>query len=182
MKDTTRKNNPLINIGKNVYRVFTSPNERYRNMSDKPWLNDDGSLKDDQEIQVLGKGWSTKTWNNYLNATVDLGDEIERAIPFSEDEYYLKGIKLSNTLENLEYYPRLKKAFRVALDGLTKSEREVLLKYFWENKKTPVIAKELKKANSTVRVLKQRGINKLREILTSLEFKHKLAHLGLVKS
>ena len=63
-----------------------------KNLKAKPWLNKDGSLKNDEELKKISKSWSQATWEAYLDSLEtqqqeSLLDEPGDIENLSEEEY-----------------------------------------------------------------------------------------------
>ncbi len=80
--------------------------------SESPWLNSDGTIKNDDEIKSISKGWSSQTWENFLKETVDVNQSsneiLSDACWFDTLPNELSFADLfSNDIE-LEYWPQVR--------------------------------------------------------------------------
>ena len=146
--------------------------------NESPWLNEDGSLKSNAEIKELGKAWPSEVWMRFFKATED--GHIDRNLVFvpSMDTSALAGKgNLADLISNKESHPdldlniKLKEAMRV----LSRREKLVIKKLILEGRTTKKVARQLKIKPSTVRVLKKRGIEKMKKALTLDSFKGELS-------
>lgn len=140
-----------------------------------PWLNFDGTKKTDSEIAELGKSWSPEIWSRYLDSNLGtLKDEELIFFPDMNSELMSQGFDLLNFLRQNRQYSVIKDAFELALDELSRMERRVIKKLFWENISTRELADDLKTSEVNIRVIKSRAIQKLKILLPSQEFKQKI--------
>jgi RNA polymerase sigma factor (sigma-70 family) len=140
-----------------------------------PWLNDDGTKKSDTEVSKLGESWSPDTWNSYLDSELgSLKDEELIFVPDMNSELMSQGFHLLNFLREHRQYVVIKDAFELSLNELSKAERWVIKKLFWENVSTRELADDLKTSTGNIRVIKSRAIQKLKKIIPSQEFKQKI--------
>ena len=58
-----------------------------------------------------------------------------------------------------------KKDLKIALDKLNENQREVIILYYYENKKIRAIAEKMNMSENAVKQLKLRAINKLKKYL-----------------
>lgn len=143
----------------------------------RPWINPDGSKKSDEEISRLGQGWDKKTWRRFLDDDVGkLTDDGRLAggtdpDEFSDEEYKTAKRKLSHGIADLD----LQAVFETASEGLAPRESEILKRYFWEGATLQEIAQESGISPGTVRSAKKRGLDKMRKVLASEDFKTKLS-------
>ncbi len=146
-----------------------------KSLNNKPWLNADGTKKSEKEILKISKTWSPEVWNLYLDADVGtLQDEELVFIPDMNSELISQGAELLEYLRENQHYEIIKDAFDLALDELSRAERKVIKKLFWEDIPTQQLADELKTSEGNIRVIKSRALRKLQALLPSQEFKQKL--------
>ncbi len=85
---------------------------------------------------------------------------LEREISVSNEEWSV----LSNK-DKTDHFFAYKKDLKIALDKLNKNQREVIILYYYENKKIRDIAEKMNMSENAVKQLKLRAINKLKKYL-----------------
>ena len=85
---------------------------------------------------------------------------LEKEISMSNEEWEV----LSNK-DKTDHSFFYKKDLKTALDKLNKNQREVIVLYYYENKKIRVIAEKMNMSENAVKQLKLRAINKLKKYL-----------------
>ena len=85
---------------------------------------------------------------------------LEKEISVSNEEWEV----LSNK-DKTDHSFFYKKDLKTALDKLNKNQREVIVLYYYENKKIRVIAEKMNMSENAVKQLKLRAINKLKKYL-----------------
>ena len=143
-----------------------------------PWLREDGSLRPKAEISLLGKTWPQETWDAYLDLTVgDLKDDENLVFfPHIDTPTVLEGLKKLHFFQHKKYNPLLRFLFELALEELSRTERAIIKKFFWEEETHSEIAKSLGISPATVRVLKGRGLKKMKSIFSSGALIKKIAN------
>ena len=144
-----------------------------KNLKAKPWLNKDGSLKNDEELKKISKSWSQATWEAYLDSLEtkqqeSLLDEPGDIENLSEEEYKDFWMLVDKEEEEKE---RLKELVRASLDELTHKERKVIRKMFWEDKSERTIANEMRIPHSNVSKLKSKAFKKIKKFILMRFFK-----------
>ena len=85
---------------------------------------------------------------------------LEKEISVSNEEWEV----LSNKDET-DHSFFYKKDLKIALDKLNENQREVIILYYYENKKIRAIAEKMNMSENAVKQLKLRAINKLKKYL-----------------
>ena len=85
---------------------------------------------------------------------------LEKEISVSNEEWEVLSNK-DKTSHSFFY----KKDLKIALDKLNENQREVIILYYYENKKIRVIAEKMNMSENAVKQLKLRAINKLKKYL-----------------
>ena len=85
---------------------------------------------------------------------------LEKEISMSNEEWEV----LSNK-DKTDHSFFYKKDLKIALDKLNENQREVIILYYYENKKIRVIAEKMNMSENAVKQLKLRAINKLKKYL-----------------
>ena len=85
---------------------------------------------------------------------------LEKEISVSNEEWEV----LSNK-DKTDHSFFYKKDLKIALDKLNENQREVIILYYYENKKIRVIAEKMNMSENAVKQLKLRAINKLKKYL-----------------
>lgn len=144
--------------------------------SKAPWLNPDGTKKSDKEISRISKTWTPEIWNQYLDSDIGtLQDDELVFIPDMNSELITHGSDLLEFLRENNHYEVIEDAFALAIDELSRAERKVIKKLFWEDIPTQQLATELGTSEGNIRVIKSRALQKLKSLLPSQKLKQKLA-------
>ena len=85
---------------------------------------------------------------------------LEKEISVSNEEWEV----LSNK-DKTDHSFFYKKDLKIALDKLNENQREVIVLYYYENKKIRAIAEKMNMSENAVKQLKLRAINKLKKYL-----------------
>ena len=85
---------------------------------------------------------------------------LEKEISMSNEEWEV----LSNK-DKTDHSFFYKKDLKIALDKLNENQREVIILYYYENKKIRAIAEKMNMSENAVKQLKLRAINKLKKYL-----------------
>ena len=85
---------------------------------------------------------------------------LEKEISVSNEEWEV----LSNK-DKTDHSFFYKKDLKIALDKLNENQREVIILYYYENKKIRAIAEKMNMSENAVKQLKLRAINKLKKYL-----------------
>lgn len=143
-----------------------------------PWLNADGTKKTDKQIEELGKNWSPEIWNFYLDSNVGILKDTRLSFLSNMDtEEMLERSEVIEYLEDGQHYKKLEVALLLALTELSRAERVIIKKSFWNLNSDKEIAKDLNKTHKNIRVLKSRALQKLRKILASTKLKNNIETL-----
>jgi RNA polymerase sigma factor (sigma-70 family) len=124
----------------------------------KPWRDERGNLRSDDELRDLATQWAPSTWEAYLK-DIGMGESVESspedevlfAHPSREDIF-----STENTLKEfvselkIEYFPMLGKAFRKAIANLSERQHEILVLHFWKGLNQYEIAAQLGISQSAV--------------------------------
>ncbi len=149
-----------------------------KSLNSTPWINTDGTRKSDEEIEKLGKSWSPNIWNRYLESEVgSLQDESLVFYGDMDTEDILDKAEVLKFLQEKQYHEKLESALLVALNQLSKTEREIIKEVFWNKLTDNEAAKKLNKTHLSIRVLKSRAVKKLGRILASQELKTEMNQL-----
>jgi len=147
----------------------------------KPWLNTDGTYKNDEELKIISKDWSAKTWEVYLDSlesrrTETLLPEPNSMDDFSDEQCFKQVISFLSDRN----YPNVRRAILIALGYLSRRERQVLVKKYWENKGYKTISKELGITKDSARVYIDRGLKKMKSLLLKGIFKNEVTLSKLI--
>lgn len=139
--------------------------EGVQNAFPKPWLNEDGSEKTDEELKKISVHWSPETWERYLlSKETYLREQIfEENIDIDQ----IHAEKYSDTLVYLsetKQYDAVRKRLERALKKLSNLQREVIFRTYWAGQSQRQIAEEMGKAKTTICVAHKRAIAQLKEI------------------
>lgn len=149
----------------------------------QPWLNEDGSVKNDAELQEAGHNWSPDVWGEYLSSfevrrqegVVLPPNEIdefstEEAISLSDEVGEFSAEECADMLFSMaadEKHYLLKLAINACIRGLAPRQREVITGYFWIGKTVKEMATSMGISQQSVRKTMKTALVKLKENLTS---------------
>ena len=174
-KNQFQKTTALTLIDESVTKPLQTSTYVTENFKNKPWLNEDGTLKSDKEISRLGKSWNIQIWEEYLNFSTGVLDEQELVFfPYMNSQTMNNGNDLLEELREIQHYPVTQLALELAIDELKPLEQKIIKKLFWENVSSRELADEFKTTLGNIRVIKSRALNKLKKILPSKKLKKKL--------
>ena len=150
-----------------TYKTYNNTQE---NIFCIPWLNEDGSEKDFDDLKESSKSWGGSDWDRYLEYLDSKERQQMRESLISLDRLDKMTLEkyqsvLSDIFEQ-EKYTTLRQHIIQLLDQLTKSQSEIIKARFWRNLKYKEIAKENGSSISSVRVQLKRGITKLHSLMT----------------
>jgi len=150
----------------------------------KPWRNEDGSLKCDQELKVMAASWSPSTWEAYLS-DIGMGTEVEDGVReevtmIENDKQIIFSTEnsLANFISDLkvQYFPRLAAGLKRAVEKLPKRQREVVILHFWEGLGHTEIGRRLNITRQSVAKQLERAAQKIcAEILIEIGSRKHLA-------
>ncbi|MCY4645145.1 MAG: helix-turn-helix domain-containing protein, partial [Bacteriovoracales bacterium] len=123
----------------------------------KPWLDENGNLRSDEEISRLGKKWPEKIWDQYLTRHCsDTRNELHENEVLSGDngrgiENYSneRGTELYENVNVPCQFPELKKRLKKAIEKLSPKQRATI-KLCLQGHSKAEAAKELGVKPSTV--------------------------------
>lgn len=139
----------------------------------RPWLNENGSFKSVEEIKKISQTWNSSQWEEYLK-TLE-GTQKESSL---DKAYYIDQISNEDCadiffsfIEN-DDYPHIRMSLEMVFRKLTKNERNVLRKVFWEGISKADIAKQsgISRAGVT------RTYNRAMEKLKTAFLEHTVSH------
>lgn len=142
--------------------IFPISREVTMTTTNKPWLNDDGSHKSDEEIKQDCSRWGPTVWEEYLQTLEPeeeefLFDEAIECENYSIEEHtdYFQDL-----FSNREF-PVLKNRLIGFLRELTPKQQKVIKLIYWEDKKLREVAEIMNCGTSAVFDLKDRALKKL---------------------
>lgn len=144
----------------------------------RPWYNEDGTRKPEDEIRILGRSWTPKIWERYLREEVE-SPEDDNLCFFADMDRGFAPVR-PETSENAEErrgYKGLRNGLLIAFDELSPMERTIMKWLFWKQMDGRELAKAMGTTYRTVTVLKSRATKKLKNILPSERFGQKLRTL-----
>lgn len=175
-KSSPEKTHPLTLKQKRGDDGVTNKSPVRSKLKLSPWLNDDGSFKSDEEIQVLGKSWSAETWDSYLKVNVgdvEAEDKDLTFFPFVDTETVNFGAELLKSLRSQDEYENLPEAFEFALTYLSEREAQVIRMRYLKELSQDEIAERLGVGINSIKSFRRKGLKKLRHLLPSEEFREK---------
>ena len=142
----------------------------------RPWIDDNGKKYPDEKLKVISKGWDQKTWDYYLSETVDVPQREPILKEKSDVENYSQEDHSKFFKESFgkKHRPNLKSALNVMIGELPQKEAIILRMLFNEGLGTRKTAKILKIDDSSVRRLRKKGLELLKEKFKSVEDNKKL--------
>ena len=134
----------------------------------KPWLNEDGSVKNDAELRETLQQCPPSVWEKYL-ATLEVGRREEDVLSPAKMDKFSKeeGIGMMFSMASAKKYPRLKFALRASIHTLSPRQREIIVSHFWDGKTVAEIAASMGVSPQSVRQNMKTSLLKLRACLTS---------------
>jgi len=150
-----------------------------------PWLDSNGKMRPDHEIEKLGQNWSAATWDEYLKATVDMekeDDDSTVSFPYMDTDTIANGDNLLQYLRNIDEYEGLQDYLEFALKKLTSRERQILRMKYWDELTQIQICQILGIAECTVSTTRRKALKKLKKLLCSQEFKEEIKTLKLLEN
>jgi len=179
------KKKPLTLIVKDGHLGVTQEIQPSKNKELKPWRTPDGSLKTDDEISKLGQEWSSNTWNEYLETVigdVENSNKDQICIASMDSLFVAEGFELLEFLRSIEEYEYLHVYLDFAIKKLPKRTRQVIRELYFEKVLHKDLAKKMNISIETVRSLRKKGIKKLKNLLTSSQFREETKHLISLKN
>lgn len=139
-----------------------------RNSQQKPWLNEDGSTKSDEELREISPNWGESVWEKYLS-TFEVKQKEDSVLSpsiidtFSADE--CAGLLFSLASEEKHLF--LKVALNVCIRELPPRQREIILGYYWDGKTVNEMAASMGISTQAVYKAMRVALAKLKASLTS---------------
>ncbi len=130
----------------------------------KPWLNNDGSQKSDEEIKAVMHSWSMEIWDRYLKNYEHEAEEVllENGADIEAYSYEDDCWSLGEAKERDDDFADQAKDLVAALPRL---EARVIRLTFWQGLSTEEIAKRLHRSTSDVAQTLERAKRRLRSWL-----------------
>lgn len=134
----------------------------------KPWLNKDGSVKGDSELQEISHNWRPDVWREYLSS-FEVRKREDVVLPpaeineFSAEE--CADMLFSIAVE--EKHHLLKLSVDACIRGLAPRQREVIVSHFWNGKTVTEMADSMGVSQQSVRKTMKTALLKLKTSLTS---------------
>ena len=134
----------------------------------KPWLNEDGSVKSDAELQEVKKNWQPSVWREYLDS-LEVGRREEYVLPPAEMDAFSaeECAELLFSMAGEERHHLLKVALKSSIRQLTPKQRKVIIGYYWEDKTVAEIAADMGVTTQSVYKTMKISLSKLKASLTS---------------
>ena len=146
------------------------------NSQQKPWLNDDGSVKSDAEIRKAGKNWPSSVWEAYL-ATLEVGRRRKDAVlsPSEMDNFSTEqNIGLAFSMARKQSYPLLKVMMDACIRELTIKQRDVIIRLYWDGKTVAEIAANKGISKQAVHKTMKTALAKIKTNFTSSSFRRRV--------
>lgn len=138
------------------------------NSQQKPWLNDDGSIKSDAELREAGQNWPQSVWREYL-ATLEVGRREEYVLSSSEmDTFSAEGCAgLLFSMASEERHHLLKVALNACILELTPRQRDIVIARYWKGKTITEIASATGTSKQSVSKTMKKALSEIKMHLTS---------------
>ncbi|MFK7824491.1 MAG: sigma factor-like helix-turn-helix DNA-binding protein [Oligoflexales bacterium] len=128
----------------------------------KPWLDADGNVYPNAKLMELKRNWSLSTWEEFLQAEVDVSRQEALLHSPNHIENCSRGFgEIVKEMDTEDHYPRLQKQIRQYLKRLSKKEQQILDAIFWEGKSQRQLAKETKVSRTAITNTRDRALKKL---------------------
>ena len=139
-----------------------------KNVQERPWLNDDGSIKSTEEIKRICQSWTPQIWNEYLG-TLEVAQKEDYTLSPSIMETFSpqESVELMFSMASEEQYPFLKVALKACIEELSPKQREIIRQYYWEQKTIVQIAENLGTSKQAVSKRMKTALSNLKEKLES---------------
>ena len=145
------------------------------NSQQKPWLNDDGSIKSDVEMRAAGKNWPSSVWEAYL-ATLEVERRRKDAVlsPSEMDNFSTEqNIGLAFSMAR-ERHPLLKVMMDACIRDLTSKQRDVIIRRYWDDKTVAEIAASKGISKQAVHKTMKTALAKIKTNFTSSSFRRRV--------
>lgn len=133
--------------------------------SQRPWLNKDGSIKNDEQIKSISKDWSLETWELFLSETIDKEEAYQRELPaFVSDEIldsFPETIWEGKDSDRMDFIA--KNLRRICRDHLTPRQQHIVRSIYWEGFSERKIGELLGISRSSVKTMKIRALEKIKK-------------------
>lgn len=151
-------------------RINQSAEKLSAQKTNKPWRDEKGNLKSDEELKEMATHWAPSTWEAYLH-DIEMGENVESspedevlfAHPNREDIF-----SSDNSLRNfisgmkIQYFPKLREALKQVRQVLSKQQHEIVILHFWEDLNQVQIAQKLEISPQQVFIQLERALGKIR--------------------
>jgi RNA polymerase sigma factor (sigma-70 family) len=130
--------------------------------SEKPWLNQNNQPISDDLLKIVSKGWSSKTWEKYLNWYETPLQEAQistKAYDFISDNLEESVFKTSHVIDY-----KAKSIVQNLLKHLTIKQRQILELIYYKNYTEREIANKFNISRSVVKSTKKKALTKLRQL------------------
>jgi len=132
----------------------------------KPWLNDDGSKKSEDQIKTDCKNWGVQLWEEYLQTQETEQRELLFDNPAASDNYSQQAHDLHiKSIFDKDDYPGLQQKLIRLMGLLSEKQRSVLHLLFWENLSVIEIAELTGITRQSVYEIKRRALTQLGSLL-----------------
>lgn len=140
----------------------------------KNWLNDDGTQKEDKDLQSICKEWSLSDWEAFLKKNESSMKE-ENLDYYNQEEMMTNEDYESSFLQTIEvkHYPAFIKRIRKIVNSLTPRQRQIIVMLFWQGLSKEEVSKSLGISTSTIRVLIKRAFDRMKTQICKQKKIHK---------
>ena len=142
----------------------------------KPWLNEDGNVKSDVELQEAGHNWPPSVWENYL-ATLEVGRRREDAVlsPSEIDGFStMQHLSLAFSMASKQSYPLLETMLNACIHDLTPRQRDVVIRHYWDGETIAEIAASIGVSKQAVSKTMKTALAKIKTSLTDGSFRRQV--------
>jgi len=130
----------------------------------KPWLDIYGKELSIEKLKIACKSWTIKTWEEYL-ATQECGLEGKQIPTWAFDKRSDSSRESIWDMSSGSCSDEVKEEFNTSKEKLTRKQKDVIEKYFYEGKSESRIGQELLKSQSTVHEIKSTALKRLKTSL-----------------
>jgi RNA polymerase sigma factor (sigma-70 family) len=132
---------------------------------ERPWRNEDGSLKSDTELKIICENWNAKMWERYLREYNYAETEVLQSSDYIDRTALESFVSFISSAPDENRFPNLRGVFNLSYKKLNFKEKEIIKLSFEQNLSDSEISKELNKKRDYVRVYKSRALSKIKQVI-----------------
>ena len=141
----------------------------------KPWLNEDGSVRSDTEIRKAGQDWPSSVWEAYLS-TLEVGRREEDVLsPAEMDALPTEAhISVMFAMASGEKHQMLSIVLDACIRELTPRQRSLIVGHYWEGKTITEMAANMGVSKQTVSKTMKKALANLKANFTNPSFQRRV--------